>query len=342
MSVDLPRSIELTEQISPRATRPAQADRLRGRAGRDRPALRPRGGDRGRRPLPRDRRASASAPRTSRSSPTTWGSATWRPCSRAYAGGDGEQPIGELVAAEGSPTPSSTSTPALAHHEPPTSCCSGFGDESADYLWKVLASRGDACGCYRDDPDAARRDRRAGDQQGDPGGGLSPGERDRRLRRPGRDRGRDRRRRAGAAARSSRGSAGSPTPTSASSRPSSTRTPSSTARCARRRWRRSPTWPGLVRNLSDGRDAAAGDQRGPRPRATRSCSCSRTRRRPRSTRCTRPAGRSTSAATTSPSARRAAFQYVLDRLQRAGADRLRDRAGRDPRHRLELGASCST
>ncbi len=105
----------------------------------------------------------------------------------------------------------------------------------------------------------------------------------------------------------------------------------------RRLWRRSPTWPGW-----------SASRAAPRPRCrstarcatapTRTSSCSRTSRRPRSTHCTPPAGRSTSAATTSPRSRRAASSISSTTCVDRPA-RLRGRARRHPRHRLEPGAA---
>ena len=91
--------------------------------------------------------------------------------------------------------------------------------------------------------------------------------------------------------------------------------PSSTAPCARRRWRRSATWPGWCATNQRRRDAAAGDERGPRPRL------------PGPAGAVEPAGdRGVLAAHDRvvvrhpprlrvASARREAFQYALDRLR---------------------------
>ena len=223
---------------------------------------------------------------------------------RAYAGDRDEQPIGELVAAEGlsyaqrllrllavrAPQGLRAARPASATSRPTT--CGRCAPR--ERILRPL-SRG---------PRAARRDGRAGDREGDAGGGLSPRGRDRGLRRPGRDRGRDRRRRAGAAAVRARRSAGSPTSDlgelARRARPGPA---TSTGRCGRRRWRRSatsPAWccyesnePAPLRVTSAVRDREYQELLVRRP----------TPRRPRSTRCTPPAGRSTSAATTPRGAR---------------------------------------
>ena len=72
---------------------------------------------------------------------------------------------------------------------------------------------------------------------------------------------------------------------------------------------------GLVTQHQRRGDAAAGDQRGPRPRATRTCSCSRTRRRP-SEYSLHTTGWSFDIRRDYESRAQAeAFQYVLDRLR---------------------------
>ena len=83
-----------------------------------------------------------------------------------------------------SPTPQVYFDSGLDSHRGPTSCLRGFGDESSRYQWKVLASE-QILSRYRNDPERLAETARPGDQQGDDGGGLSPRERDRGLRRSG-------------------------------------------------------------------------------------------------------------------------------------------------------------
>ena len=202
------------------------------------------------------------------------------------------------------------------------------------YLWKVLASEQILRPLPRR-PRPARRDRRAGDRQGDAGGGLSPRERDRGLRRrpttiadalddgelvPLPDR--------------ARCSAGSPTSDIGELAGELDQAPE-LYRALRPEALATLTYlAGLVREQS-GAATPLQVTSAVRDRDYQDLLVRRTPRRPPSTRCTRPAGRSTSAATTSRRRRREAFQYVLDRLRSLGAARLRGRARRDPRHRLE-------
>ena len=76
---------------------------------------------------------------------------------RAYAGDESEQPIGDLVAAEGlSYAQVYFDSSALAHRKA-SQLLRGFGDESSEYPWKVEASR-QIMRLYRDDPDQLAQD----------------------------------------------------------------------------------------------------------------------------------------------------------------------------------------
>jgi soluble lytic murein transglycosylase-like protein len=71
---------------------------------------------------------------------------------RAYAGDDSDQPIADLVSAQGlSYAQVFFDSSALAHRNA-YQLLNGFGDESSQYPWKVESSR-DILRLYRDDPD---------------------------------------------------------------------------------------------------------------------------------------------------------------------------------------------
>lgn len=72
---------------------------------------------------------------------------------RAYVGAGDETPIADLVAGEGLSYPRVYFDSGLDAHRAAHELLSGFGDESADYLWKVLASR-EILARWRDDPEA--------------------------------------------------------------------------------------------------------------------------------------------------------------------------------------------
>ena len=189
---------------------------------------------------------------------------------------------------------------------------SGFGDDSATYLWRVYAAR-EIMRLYREDPDELRRRARAADGQGLGRGGCStrharpkvfesPDELDDAYRsgelRPFEGIQRD-------AAR----------PAERASWPAaSTPSAASTAGCGPRPTSWPSTWP---------RACAACPARARRwwsraPCATRvpaRCWCATTRSPRASTRCTPPASPSTCGATTRAGRQAVAFQYMLDRLQ---------------------------
>ena len=150
MSVDLAQSIALTRAIS-RSGSPGETDRLAGAAGGDRPALRPRRRDRGRRPLPRAR---PRAVRRRRARGRLLPHGNRQPGERAarlrQAGDeDADRRAGRRARAQlpGGLLRLGPRLPRDAYE-----LLSGFGDESADYLWKVLASE-QILRLYREDPD---------------------------------------------------------------------------------------------------------------------------------------------------------------------------------------------
>ncbi len=71
---------------------------------------------------------------------------------RTYADADDATPIGELVAADRLSYAQVYFDSGIDSHSGAYGLLSGFGDESADYLWKVLASR-DLLELYRKDPE---------------------------------------------------------------------------------------------------------------------------------------------------------------------------------------------
>ena len=185
---------------------------------------------------------------------------------RAYADPGGEQPIGELVADQGLSYARVYFDSSPYAHRDAYELLTGFGDESAEYLWKVRASEQRPAPLPRRSR-AARRDRRAGDREGDLGGGLPSRGRDRGLRRSRCDRGRARRRRAGASSRSTPGSAGSPTSSSASSRGELDQDAGALPRAAPR-GAGDAQLPGRPRSCYESNEPAPllVTQRGPRPR----------------------------------------------------------------------------
>jgi soluble lytic murein transglycosylase-like protein len=150
MSVDLPASIELTERIS-RSRSPGQTDRLEAERARV------------------DQRFDAGAAiegaaRYLEIAGERFGDEQLAVVSyhmgignletvlRTYAGADESTPIGELVAADRLSYPEVYFDSGPDSHRDAYELLSGFGDESADYLWKVLASE-EVLARYRDDPD---------------------------------------------------------------------------------------------------------------------------------------------------------------------------------------------
>lgn len=150
MSVDLPASIELTERIS-HSRSSAQTDRLEAeRAGVDQrfdPEAAIEGAARyleiaGER-FGDDELAVVSY---------HMGIGNLETVLRTYAGADDATPIGEVVAGDRLSYAQVYFDSGLDSHQDAYAMLSGFGDESADYLWKVLASR-DLLALYRKDPD---------------------------------------------------------------------------------------------------------------------------------------------------------------------------------------------
>ena len=95
-------------------------------------------------PLPADRRAALRARRTSRSSPTTWGSATCSACSTT------------TTAATPCRTPQLYFDTAPDHHPPAYALISGFGDDSSLYYWRLLGAQ-QIMRLYRTDRSALKR-----------------------------------------------------------------------------------------------------------------------------------------------------------------------------------------
>lgn len=149
MSVDLPRSIALTEQIS-RSRSPKETDRLQAeRASIDQrfdPATAIEGAARylqiARERFGDDELAVVSY---------HMGIGNLESVVRAYAGADDSVAVGELVAAKRLSYAQVYFDSSPYSHRGAYELLSGFGDESADYLWKVLASE-KALKLYRDDP----------------------------------------------------------------------------------------------------------------------------------------------------------------------------------------------
>ena len=223
-----PHRADLATRDSPAPDRSAARP-----AGRDRPALRSRGGDRRRR------------------------HATWRSRAERFGGEDfavvsyhmGIGNLETVIAAYRRRLDRRASLRAALLrlrsrlHEPAYDLLQGFGDESADYLWKVLASE-EIMKRYRDDPDGLAATAELATNKATMEEVFHPENETTVFEDPDGDRGGDRRRRAAAAARRAGARLGAGPRHRRARRPSSTRTRSSTGRCARRRWRRSPTWPG--------------------------------------------------------------------------------------------------
>ena len=123
-------------------TGPGKAAAAPAREGRR--ALRPPQGAGRDGPLPRAGAAPVRPRRTSRSSPTTWGSATCRTCSRDYDGGR-PVPYAQLYF-DTSPD----------HHGSAFDLLAGFGDQSSLYYWRVLGAA-QIMRLYRTDRERARR-----------------------------------------------------------------------------------------------------------------------------------------------------------------------------------------
>ena len=143
MQIDVGASARLTRQIARRERRGLGVERLRAlrRAVDERfdPAQALEATAR----YLRSRGASSAAP-TSRSSRTTWASATCRTCSRAF--GEARAVLRpRLLRLHAGDAPGAS-----------RACCCGFGDDSSNYLWKVFAAA-EIMRLYRDDPEELAR-----------------------------------------------------------------------------------------------------------------------------------------------------------------------------------------
>ena len=191
MQVDLPRSIELTEQIA-NARSPEQAERLRAARAAIDQRFDPEAAIEGAATYLEIASARFGADDLAVAS-YHMGIGNLETVLRAYAGDRTERPIGGLVAAQDLSYAEVYFNSSPFEHQQAYEVLTGFADESSDYLWKVRASLAVLRALSRG-PRAARAHRGSRDRQGDSRGGLSPRGRDRGSRRPGRDRGRDRRR----------------------------------------------------------------------------------------------------------------------------------------------------
>ena len=150
MSVDLAASIEVTERIS-RSRSPAETDRLEAERGRVDQRFDPAAAIEGAArylEIAGDRFGDEQLAVVS----YHMGIGNLEGVLRAYADASESVPIGELVAERRLSYPQVYFDSGLDSHRDAYELLSGFGDESADYLWKVLASR-EIMRLYREDPE---------------------------------------------------------------------------------------------------------------------------------------------------------------------------------------------
>jgi soluble lytic murein transglycosylase-like protein len=150
MSVDLPRSIALTEQIS-HSQSPQQTDRLQVERAQVDQRFDPTAAIEGAATYLEIAEQRFGDPELAVVS-YHMGIGNLETVLRTYAGADDSEPIGDLVAAHGLNYAKVYFDSGPNSHRDAWEMLRGFGDESADYLWKVLASK-QALAAYRDDPD---------------------------------------------------------------------------------------------------------------------------------------------------------------------------------------------
>ena len=150
MSVDLPRSIQLTKKIS-HSKSPGETDRLQAERAKIDQRFDPGAAVNGAArylQIAGDRFGDPELAIVS----YHMGIGNLENVLRTYSGADDSTPIGQVVAADHLTYPEVFFSSGPTAHADAWKLLTGFGDESSDYLWKVLASKR-IMSLYRSDPD---------------------------------------------------------------------------------------------------------------------------------------------------------------------------------------------